>query len=342
MNVSDIKYNEIRCDFSSSLNPFGMPSAVKKAALEAAEDCTKAVDSEYEDLRRLISYYEEFPEANIAIGCGGDDMIYRICAATRPKKALIFSPCSPEYCRALEQNGCSVTDLRLSKRNNYKLTADVAQFIEYDTDLIILNNPCDPTGEVISPYTLSVIAEKCRRTNTIIVCDERYMDFVNGIVRYSVSRFKGIRFILVKSFTRMFAMAGIPVGYALCSHRTMSDVLRNTGAPHSVSVSALAAAETAVGMRKYMRLTQKYIEIERNRLAVSLTNLGIRVYPSKSSVFMIKSDLPLDMLLRRRGILIKNCAEAYDLDEGYFRIAVGLKENNDILLDTLGKIIQMF
>lgn len=342
MNISDIKYNEIRCDFSSSLNPFGMPSAVKKAALEAAKDCTKPVDSEYEDLRRLISYYEEFPESNIAIGSGGDDMIYRICAAIRPKKALIFSPCSPEYCRALEQNGCSVTDIRLSKRNHFRLTSEVAEFIDYDTDLIMLNNPCDPTGEVISPYTLGAIAEKCRRTNTIIVCDERYMDFVNGVVRYSVSRFKGIRFILVKSFTRMFAMAGIPVGYALCSHRTISDALRNTGARHSVSVTALAAAETAIGMRKYMRLTQKYIEIERNRIAEGLTNLGIRVFPSKSSVFMIKSDLPLDMLLRRRGILIKNCTEAYDLDEGYFRIAVGLKENNDILLDTLGKIIQMF
>lgn len=342
MNISDIKYNEIQYDFSSSLNPFGMPLAVKKAVLEAAKNCTNPIDSRYDNLRRFISYYEEFPESNIAIGSGGDDMIYRICAAIRPKKAMIFSPCSPEYCRALEQNGCSVTDIRLSMKNNFKLMSEVAEFIDYDTDLIILNNPCDPTGEVISPYTLGAIAEKCRRTNTIIVCDERYMDFVNGVVRYSVSRFKGIRFILVKSFTRMFAMAGIPVGYALCSHRTMSDVLRSTGAPHSVSVPALAAAETAVGMRKYMRLTQKYIEIERNRLAVSLTNLGVRVYPSKSSVFMIKSDLPLDMLLRRRGILIKNCAEAYDLDEGYFRIAVGLKENNDILLDTLGKIIQMF
>lgn len=342
MNISDIKYNEIRCDFSSSLNPFGMPSAVRNAAAEAAKDCTKSADSEYSDLRRLISCYEEFPEANIVVGNGGDDILYRICAATRPKKALIFSPCSPEYCRALEQNGCNVTDLRLSKRNNYRLTADVAQFIDYDTDLIILNNPCVPTGEVLSPYTLSVIAEKCRRTNTIIVCDERYMDFVNGVVRYSVSRFKGIRFILVKSFTRMFAMAGIPVGYALCSHRSMSDALRNTGAKNSISLPALAAAEAAVTMRKYMRLTQKYIEIERNRLADRLTNLGIRVYPSKSSVFMIKSDLPLDMLLRRRGILIKNCTEAYDLDEGYFRISVRLKEENDIFLDTLGKIIQMF
>ncbi len=343
MNVPEFgenRYNGVKLDFSAALNPLGIPPSVKKAITENKQRWADYPDPDCTLLRKKLSVYENIPMENIVCGNGGDDLIFRTICALRPKKALVFSPCSGEYSRALEQFGCNTMNIRLSAKKNFTVTSEITEFIDAETDMIFLCSPNNPTGEVITPYTLSIIAEKCRRSNTIMVCDERYMDFVYHGEKYSAKNCFGNKIIIIKSFTKIFSMAGMPMGYALCGDEKIAEKIKNAGRIYSVSGAALAAAEAAVKAEKFLKMSRKYVAVERNHLAEELTRLGIPVFPSKTCFLLFQCELPLDKLLMKKGIRIKNCSESYDLDDGYFRISVRMKDDNDILIETVERILQ--
>lgn len=345
MNVPDLcgnSHNGVKLDFSAALNPLGIPPSVKKAIIENKHIWADYPDPDCTLLRKKLSVYENIPMENIVCGNGGDDLIFRTICAVKPKKALVFLPCSREYSRALEQFGCNIMNIQLSAKKNFTITSEIAEFIDAETDIIFLSNPNNPTGEVITPYTLSIIAEKCRRTNTVMFCDERYMDFIHHEKKYSAKNYFGNRIVIIKSFTKIFSMAGLPMGYALCGDENLAEKIKNAGRVYSVSGTALAAAEAAVKAEKFLKMSRKYVAVERNRLSEELTRLGLPVFPSKTCFLLFQCELPLDKLLLKKGIKIKNCSESYGLNDGYFRISVRMKEDNDILIQTVEKILQTY
>lgn len=345
MNVSDFrgsgKGGEI-LDFSAALNPLGMPPTAKNAINQDRLRWMTYPDPNFRLLRKRLSVHENVPMENIVCCGGGDSMIFRTICAVKPKKALVFLPCPGEYSRALEQFGCNTLNIQLSEKKNFTVTSEIAEFIDSETDMIFLCNPNNPTGEVITPYTLRIIAEKCRRTDTVMVCDERYIDFAYIEKRYSAKNYFGNKIVIIKSFTKTFSMAGLPVGYALCGDENLAAKIRNASRAHGVSGAALAAAEAAVKDEKFLKMSRKYVTVERRHLSEELTRLGLPVFPSRTCFLLFKCELPLDTLLLKKGIKIKNCSESYGLPNGYFRISVRMKEDNDILIETIEKILQTY
>lgn len=344
MNISEFgkaRYNSGELlDFSAALNPLGIPASARKAVMASRLKCAGYPDPECTILRRKLSVYENIPTNNIVCGNGGDDLIFRVVRAVKPRRTVIFSPCSKEYKRALEQNGCEISEIKLSPMNNFTVTSDVAEHITDDTDMVFLCSPNNPTGLVITPYTLSIIANKCRRTNTLMVCDERYIELVPRGEKYSVKQFFNKNIVIIKSFTKIFSMSGLPVGYALCGDEMLAAKIKSIGRVYGVSGAALAAAEAAVEEYKFVKMSRKYVAIERNHLSEELTRLGLPVFPSQTSFLLFASELPLDRLLYRKGILIKDCSDSFGLDYGYFRTGVRIKEDNDKLISTLEKVLQ--
>lgn len=345
MNVPDFRGNRkngVKLDFSAALNPLGIPPTVKKAITENKLRWTNYPDPDCTLLRKKLSVHENIPLENIVCGNGGDDLIFRTICAVKPKKALVFLPCPSEYSRALEQFDCNTINIQLSEKKNFTVTSEIAEFIDPETDMIFLSNPNNPIGEVITPYTLSIIAEKCRRTDTVMVCDERYIDFICQEKKYSAKNYFTNKTIIIKSFTKIFSMAGLPVGYALCGDENLAAKIKDAGRAYGVSGTALAAAEAAVKAEKFLKMSRKYVAVERRHLSEELTRLGLPVFPSKTCFLLFKCELPLDKLLLKKGIKIKNCSESYGLGSGYFRISVRMKEDNDILIETIERILQTY
>ncbi|MDE6775691.1 MAG: aminotransferase class I/II-fold pyridoxal phosphate-dependent enzyme, partial [Ruminococcus sp.] len=257
MSVDECDNNKKILDFSSNLNPLGIPGSVRKVISDERYWSTYP-DMECTMLRRRISVLEDVPAENIVCGNGGDDMIFRIVAALNPARAVIFSPCSQEYRRALEQNGCKVTEIRLDSGDNFSMTADAVSVIPEYTGMVILGSPNNPTGMVVTPYVMKCLAEQCERNHTFLVCDERYIDFLYKNSRLSAKRVLDRHIIIVKSFTKSFSMAGIRLGYAIVGDTETAEKIRSTGQRFSISGIALAAAEKAVQEIEFMRLTRSY------------------------------------------------------------------------------------
>jgi len=98
----------IELDFSVSTNPLGMPDAVRDALASRIDEFSRYPDPSCRELRSAIAIHEEVPNEWILCGNGAADIIYRLCFAIKPRKALVCAPTFTEYERALEQVGSQV------------------------------------------------------------------------------------------------------------------------------------------------------------------------------------------------------------------------------------------
>lgn len=325
-------------DLSGTANPLGMPASVRKALADNRSVLQSQGDPACTALRRSLSVFECIPETRIACGNGGDDMFFRLTDACKPKKAVIYTPGSEIYRAALDKCGCEIMEIALNPDKNFALTSDAADFIYPGTDMVVIGNPCDPTGGVVSLYTLLSIAKKCEKTDTIMVCDERFMQFVNRSDRYSAKSILNSNIVIVKSFDEVFSTAGLPMGYAVFGSENLAERVRESGKRAIVSGAAQAAGIAASKDYEFVRLSRKFISLERRKLAFQLTRLGLPVLPSKANFLMFRCNMPMDEMLRKRGIIIKKCGIEQGLTGDYFRVAVGTIEQNRQLIAAIEKI----
>lgn len=327
----DIYSREIKYDFSANINPLGMPERVRAALRNGVDSFEHYPDVRCSALKAAIARRECTGPENIVCGNGAADIIYRLVYALRPRRALVTAPAFSEYEKALGEVGCQVRRFMLSENEDFRLGENIIDEIK-DLDMVFICSPNNPTGAVVDNELMKKIAEKCRENNIYLVIDRCFEDFVLGGERMIPHNDK---VIVLKAFTKIYAMAGLRLGYALCS---IAGRLESCGQCWSVSVPAQIAGAAALEEADYPRRTAELIAAERAYLTRELSRLGFRVFPSEVNFILFRCDLPLDRELLMEGIAIRSCENFVGLGPGYFRIAVRTREENEILINAIERM----
>ncbi len=334
----DIYSRQVAYDFSANINPLGLPGGVRKALLSHVDDCVHYPDVEATGLRAAIAEQEGMRAGQVVCGNGAADLIYRIVWTLKPQKALLLAPTFSEYERALRSVGCDVGFHMLREEEGFALREDFLDKID-GNDMIFLCNPNNPTGRTIPGELMSRIAARCRKSGCVLVVDACFWDFVEK--RSSVTE-KG-RFvenvIILKAFTKFYAMPGLRLGYMLCGDEALAGRIRSCGQCWAVSVPAQVAGMAALKETEYVEATLKLIPKEREYLFKALTGLGMKVYPSEANFLLFRCDRPLDRLLLKEGIAIRSCENYEGLEYGFFRIAVRSHDENEILIRAIERVL---
>lgn len=328
---------DILYDFSANLNPLGMPQSVKNALENSVSAWEKYPDPYCRRLVKKLSEHENFPAENIVCGNGAADLIYRIVQAVKPKKAVVCAPSFGEYTKALEQCGCEILAYPLSEEKGFALDSDINAFLDKSVDMLILCTPNNPTGQTVESGLLRDICRKCEEENIIFLCDECFIDFAVNVT--GAERYMNKNIVILKAFTKIYAMAGLRLGYALFGDGAFAEKVRGTGQFWSVSAPAQTAGEAALDEKEYITKAAELIKNEREYLSENLLRLGFKVYPSEANFILFYSGLPIDEMLLRENILIRNCENFSGLSRGFFRIAVRSHEENTTLIAALGRCL---
>lgn len=328
-------------DFSANLNPFGMPEELKMAIIENLDRYESYPDPYSIELKVAISRYHRVPGENICCGNGAADVIFRIAAAFKPKKGLIVAPTFSEYGESLSSVNCPIDYFLLKEEDDYRLSEGLCDTIRTGNyDIMFLCNPNNPTGILIEKEKIIEIATACRDSGTRMILDECFIDFVFEEDKYSIMNrileFPNV--IILKSFTKMFAMAGIRLGYCVCGSVSDREAIENSMQTWSVSTVAAKTGIAAMNLEGFEEKTKVYVEKERAFLIPALRKLGFKVYDSMTNYIFFKSGFSLDEELLKENILIRNCSNYYGLNEGYYRIAVRTAEENQKIVEVLEKI----
>lgn len=315
-------------DFSANINPLGMPDSVRDAIINSASDCVHYPDPNCTGLVREIADFEQISPAQIVCGNGAADLIYRIAHAFRPRHALIAAPTFSEYAFALHETGCKVSEYPLDPALNFALDQNILSQICNAVDMVILCSPNNPTGQRIQPDILYKIAQKCRKFDVLLICDECFMRFAEDYKLYSLREYLYENCIILHAFTKLFSMPGLRLGYALCGSEPPAQKLRGTGQYWSVSIPAQAAGIAALHEPEWIKKTAVYVAEERRFLTESLRKSGIFVYDSAANFLLLKAPSDFAAQMEQRGIMVRKCADFHGLSDEYFRIAVRTHSEN--------------
>ena len=328
-------------DFSANISPLGMPPEVIHAAQEAVKHADIYPDSACRQLSIALAAFEGVGEGSILCANGASDLIFRIAHAIRPQKVMVTAPTFADYERAGSAAGAKIIYYPLSAEDGFAIPCDIVSAILTDApNLVFICNPNNPTGNVTDIATIREIATVCQSINAILVIDECFIDFITDAYRYTakplLGEYKNI--VILKAFTKMFAMPGLRLGYAICEDEELFDHLRFIGPDWAVSNIAQAAGLAALASGKeYIQKTVAYIRHERERMATELTRLGFAVYPSEANfiLFKCRRDIDLRGVLLTKGIMVRDCSNYKGLGKGFYRTAVLTTEKNTRFLDAM-------
>lgn len=328
----DVYSREVELDFSANINPLGMPRAAR-AALRRFREFERYPDAHCRALRRALAERERVKPENIVCGNGASDLIYRLAHVLGPKRALVTAPAFSEYEKALLEAGAEVERRRLSEENGFCLDAGIIGRVPRG-GAVFLASPNNPDGGLIAEDLLEAIIEKCREEGAALVLDECFADFVPPRPRRQRPP------IVIKAFTKIYAMAGLRLGYLVCADAELAAKISDYGPCWSVSAPAQAAALAALGENGYIEKTRRFIERERDFLFSALTGLGLSVFPSWANFLLFKGPLGLAEALLARKIAVRSCADYHGLGPEFYRTAVRTRAENRRLVAAIGDILK--
>ena len=357
-------------DFSASISPLGLPEGVKRAAMQALERSGAYPDPFCRGLREALAKRLDLEKEYILCGNGALDLIYRLCAATALSvrqrdpsgkaaelsrartfygfpsacpTAIVTAPAFSEYELALGQNGFDVRRFPLKEANGFVLTDDILDWIIPGTEMIFVCQPNNPTGRTVDRVLLGRILQRCDECGTLLVADECFADFLDEPDRYTLmSMLRGHRLLILRSFTKLYAMAGLRLGCCFCQDTALLGAMAAAGPCWQVSDVAQAAGIAALQETEYVRQVRREIRLQRKALAEGLRACGLRVVPGEANYLLFYCGVPgLGESLRQKGILLRDCRDYHGLGPGWYRTAVRTRKDNDVLLRSIREVRQI-
>ena len=328
-------------DFSVNTNPLGTPESVKRAVQESVAKIEHYPDVRCEALRKAISRFEQVNMEEILCGNGAAELFFAAVQAVWPQKALVIAPSFSEYEEALRSVGAEIEYYYLCEEDNFQIREDYVDKLSEEIDMIFLCNPNNPTGQTIDRDMLIKILDRCKKQNIVVILDECFLEFLDEPNRYEMSDLRGEypNLLIIKAFTKIFSMPGLRLGYAISSNQDILEEMSWKLQQWNVSVPAQMAGVAALEKPKeYIRQTREYVSGQREYMRNIMKMMGYVVFASKANYLFFKGRPGLEKEALEAGFLIRDCQNYEGLSEGFYRIAVRTKEENERLITWLGRL----
>lgn len=334
----DIYRNEVELDVSINVNPLGMPERVREALLQAVKDCTKYPDPEVERLTRSVRKAIGIKETSILFGNGASELFQAVMHTIRPGKVLIPVPSFYGYEYATRCVDSEIHYYGMKKENGYSLDETIFAELEKGVDLVFLANPNNPTGCLIDGNLLERVIRYCREKQIYVVLDECFIEFCEEGVSMLPKLKEYPNLILVRAFTKIFAIPGVRIGYLLSENVALVEKIKCHLPEWNISTFAEAAGVACASETDFIDRTKAFLKEERAFLAEGLKKAGFVVYNGAANFLLVQTEIPLYEELLRRKILVRDCSNFRGLGQGFYRIAVKNREENEKLLERIGEI----
>lgn len=334
----DIYRNKVKLDFSVNVNPLGTPESVVAALHRAVEKCGKYPDIEAEKLKKAVSESVGMPEEYLLFGNGASELFMAAVHGIKPENIVIPIPSFYGYEHAAKTAGGEIIYYEMKQENSFCPGADMEAVLTEDADLLFLANPNNPVGNLLERERLLCLLRHCQEKEIYVVLDESFIEFC-GAGFSMLGEIDALDcLILVRSFTKIFSIPGVRLGYLICSNSEIRHKIAAQLPEWNLSGFAQEAGCACAGQRKFLMETENHIKTERQFLENGLKKKGFQVFPSCANFIMLYSEKSLYEKLLEKGILIRDCGNFRGLGKGFYRIAVKTREENEILLKTIEDI----
>ncbi|HKQ07293.1 MAG TPA: histidinol-phosphate transaminase [Blastocatellia bacterium] len=321
-------------------NPFDMPPAIKR---EVERRLSERPWARYPDfvpaalLEALAAFAGWRAEGTLA-GNGSNELIQATLMVTVSPgtRVVLPEPTFTLYRQIVNVLGGEVLGVPLTRELQFDVEAIRRCATNERADLIIICSPNNPTGCRISDDDLRRLA---RDFDGLIVVDEAYHEFSGRTVVPLLDELPNL--VVLRTFSKAMAMAGLRVGYLLASPRLATEIHKAT-LPYNLNFYSAMAAQVACEQYELLRPRIELIVRERERVFAVLASIpGLEPVPSAANFLVARTRVEPRKLfneLLARDILIRDVSK-YPMLADYFRVSLGSPAENDRLIAALEEVM---
>lgn len=327
---------------ASNENVLGPSPAALEAIRNAAAGIWLYPDDTCYDLKNALANFWELAPENFIIGNGSDEIIHFLMLAMLDAQDEIISaqPSFVQYESAAKMAGCTCKLVPLTADGRHDLPAMSAQISER-TKMIFIANPNNPSGTVVGKDEFDHFIQNIP-SEILVVLDQAYYEYVetsdspDGInyVR------DGYNVILLHTFSKAYALAGLRVGYGL-ANAGLIKALQQVRGPFNVNSMAQAAAIASLGDASQLARTREMNAAGKKYFYEQLDQMGITYVPTEANFILLDSGLPAKEVfqeLLRHGVIVRT-GDPFGLPT-WLRVTIGTAAMNERFIKALRTIVK--
>ena len=327
-------------DCSLGTNPFIDESFIQKHVAKGSCELNKYLTSGYENLKEeLIKYWKKYLQPgvdvnNISFGAGTMGILRNISQFMINEGTYIlgYSPQFPRFISEVELKKGIYEYYALEEKNNYKFIADdFISMINSKYSMIYIDNPNNPTGQIIDLADIEKIVQKSSKFDITVVIDECYGDYMsqeNSAINL-VKKYENL--VVIKSASKFFGLPNHRIGY-LFADESFIKVYNEITIPFPFSdLSANIFVSILKDQNNLLQTKTKVIET--NKMIYQALKKEDFLYTSvETPIFTIRSDKYDDLTdtLMKKSVISENCCTFLNLSNKFTRIRIA-KDSEKLL-----------
>jgi histidinol-phosphate aminotransferase len=277
---------------SRNENAYGPSQKVVASMQDSLPFVNRYPDTAVSALHARIAQSHSIKKEQLVLGCGsGEILSTSACAFLGPGKKLITAlPTFEAIGKCAKIVGAHVAEIPLTKNFSHDLAAMLAQTDE-STGLIYICNPNNPTGTLTPRKDLESFIRKLPPTTTVLI-DEAYHDFVEPTADYSSfidNPINDDRVIVARTFSKVYGLAGIRVGYAVGSPEKIQ-ALAARRLPEGLNAVGARCALIAYDDVDYVRFSAKRNADDRQEFFNQVNSRKVPALESHTNFAMLQTN----------------------------------------------------
>jgi len=236
--------------------------------------------------------------------------------------------------------GVDVNVIKATMTKGYKHDLDVmADLITEKTSLAVITNPNNPTGTLLQTEEMDQFITKIP-SSVVVVIDEAYLHFAeqDPIPSAIPLALKYDNVIVVRTFSKAYAMAALRLGYGVASQKIQTELRKySTGGPN---VLASVAGAAAVRDLDHLQKSREVVWQFKHRLYEEFDKMGLEYIPSQGTFIMVninRSSRAVVTEMRKRKVSVSSRRQ--DEFKNWIRISAGTHYETEVFLKTLKDVL---
>ncbi len=322
---------------ASNENPLGMSPKARRAVEAAISGCERYPDQF--ELIRAVAEHCGVAQDQVVLGNGSNDVLDLIARVfLAPGRSAVFAQHAfAVYPLATLSTGA---ELIATPARNYGHDLNAMRAaIRPDTRIVWIANPNNPTGNFL-PYPEVRAFLDAVPKNVVVVLDEAYNEYLPPAERVDtaawIKDFPNL--VVTRTFSKIFGLAGLRVGYALASAE-IAELMNRVRQPFNVNNLAIAAAIAALDDHLFVAESYELNRRGMEQLVAGLKRLGLEHIPSHGNfvTFRVGDGAGVNQKLLKQGVIVRPIG-GYGLPE-WLRVTIGTEPENARFLEALEKAL---
>lgn len=318
-------------------NPYDLPEAVKRRVLDQAltRPWSRYPEFDPRELLEALAGFAGWRADGILAGNGSNELIEALLLVTvgEGTRVVIPEPTFTLYALLTKVLGGEAVRVPLAADLSYDVEALSRARRESQASLTIVCSPNNPTGGVLDH---AGVRRLCAEGDGLVVIDEAYHEFSGSSVVPLLAECPNL--VVLRTFSKAMAMAGLRVGYLLASPELVREV-NKARLPYNINFFSQMAAQAALAEWDLLQENIARLVRAREELLVALRALpGVVAHPSQANFILIEltEAKPRTVFesLYGAGVLVRDVT-SYEGLSRCLRISIGTDDENERFLTGL-------